>query len=62
MESTKRKLLANPRKSANIFSVLFFTWTIPIFKNSFNKELDTDDVYEPLSVDQSSELGNRLDA
>lgn len=61
MESAKRKLLTNPRQTANLFSVLFFTWSLPIYKKSFIKELNTDDVCAPLNVDRSSALGDRLD-
>lgn len=61
MESTTRKLLPNPRQTSNIFSVLFFTWTIPIYRKSFRKQLTIDDVHEPLYKDQSNRLGDRLD-
>lgn len=61
MESTKRALLANPRKSANLLSAIFFFWTIPVFRKTYNKKLDSDGVFEPLDEDRSSDLGNRLD-
>lgn len=61
MESGTRKLQTNPREHANWLSVLFFGWTIPIFKRTHGKVLDSTDVNEPLKEDQSHVLGNRLE-
>lgn len=61
MESTRRELPLNPRQSASLLSVLFFAWTLPIYKKSRVKKLDTDDLYAPIDVDRSNELGDRLD-
>lgn len=61
METGKRKLLSNPRQTASIPSILFFGWTIPFFKRSYRKVLDPNDVSEPLVIDQSSSLGDRLE-
>lgn len=61
MESTKRKLPTNPREKAGIFSILFFCWTFPIFKKGYSKVLQLDDIFQPLNVDRSELLGNRLD-
>lgn len=61
MEAGKRKLLENPRQKANCLSVLFFGWSIPFYKRSYNKVLKISDVSEPLDVDRSKELGDRLE-
>lgn len=61
MESGTRKLQSNPRNNANWFSILFFGWTIPIFKQTYGKILDSCDVCEPLKCDQSKVLGDRLE-
>lgn len=61
MESGQRKLLDNPRKSANFISVLLFGWSIPIFKKSYTKLLHPNDAFEPLEQDRSKELGDRLE-
>lgn len=61
MESTRRTLLANPRKNAKLFSILFYGWSIPIFKKGYSKTLDTEDVYEPLEKDRSNNLGDELE-
>lgn len=61
MESAYRKLLKNPRKGANLLSVIFFGWTIPIFKASYGKILHPNDAIEPLDEDLSDKLGDRLE-
>lgn len=61
MESAKRILEKNPRQSAKLISIIFFGWSIPIFKKTFDKSLDAHDVTKPLTVDQSSILGNRIE-
>lgn len=55
MESSKKNRFKNP------FSVLFFGWTIPIFRRGYGKQMESNDVYEPLNEDRSNHLGNRLD-
>lgn len=52
---------ANPRKSANLISMLMFGWTIPVFRRTNNKDLDSNDVFEPLDADRSRTLGNQLE-
>ena len=61
METGKRKFQSNPRQTASILSIIFFGWTIPFFKRSYKKILDPNDVSEPLVIDQSSTLGDRLE-
>lgn len=60
MESGGRKLQPNPRENANFLSLLFFGWTIPLFKRTYGKILDASDVCQPLTEDQSYTLGDRL--
>lgn len=60
MESGGRKLRANPREKANFLSLLFFGWTIPLFKQTYGKILDASDVCKPLTEEQSHVLGDRL--
>ena len=38
----------NPRKDANIFSVLFFFWVGPLLKKGYKKDLEQQDLYEAL--------------
>lgn len=62
MDSTYRKLLQNPRQSASWISILFFGWTIPIFKQSYQDEpLHPNDAFGPLDNDQSDILGDQLE-
>lgn len=60
MDFVKSSLAPNPRDTANIFSILFFYWTIPIFKRGYRKVLEIEDVFRPLHVDNSKSLGERL--
>lgn len=60
MDFAKSSLVPNPRDSANIFSILFFYWTIPIFKRGCRKILEIEDVFRPLRADKSKSLGERL--
>lgn len=61
MESTQRKFLENPQENANIFSNIFFMWTIPLFKKGYGKVLQMEDVFRSLIADQSDSLGDRLE-
>lgn len=60
MESTRKTLPANPREKSNFLSVLLFTWTVPLFKKGYSKELELDDLFETLKADKSESLGERL--
>uniref|UniRef100_A0A182YP85 ABC transmembrane type-1 domain-containing protein n=1 Tax=Anopheles stephensi TaxID=30069 RepID=A0A182YP85_ANOST len=61
MEAQKRKEREPcPRQKANFLSYIIFAWTIPIFFKGYKKELNTDDLYQPLREHKSDGLGNRL--
>jgi len=51
----------NPRKNANILSILFFYWVNPLLYRGFKKELGQDDLYETLVEDKSDVLGQTLE-
>ncbi|XP_029164697.1 probable multidrug resistance-associated protein lethal(2)03659 [Nylanderia fulva] len=61
MYSTKTKSKPNPREKANIVSVLLWWWTISLFKTGYRKDLEIEDLFDPLKVDESGLLGNRLE-
>lgn len=61
MESVRRKLLPNPRHTANSLSILLFIWTIDLFKKGYQRTLELTDLYEPLPADRSTHLGDRLE-
>lgn len=61
MDSTKTKSKPNPREKANILSVLLWWWTISLFKTGYKKVLESEDLFDPLKVDRSGLLGDRLE-
>ncbi|CAG9833829.1 unnamed protein product [Diabrotica balteata] len=60
MEITKEKYNPHPREKANILSVLFFGYTYDLFKKGFSKTLEVEDLYNPLKIDRSKVLGDKL--
>ncbi|KAG5877618.1 hypothetical protein JTB14_015566 [Gonioctena quinquepunctata] len=61
MDPASEKYNPNPRDGANFFSVLFYWYTLPIFRKGMKKTLDVEDIYNPLKEDRSGLLGNRLE-
>ncbi|XP_036143538.1 multidrug resistance-associated protein 4 [Monomorium pharaonis] len=61
MDSTKVRSKPNPREKANIVSILFWWWTISLFKTGYKKDLEPEDLFDPLKVDRSNLLGDRLE-
>ena len=61
MDSSSVKSKPNPREKANLISVLFWWWTIDLFKTGYKKILQTDDLYNPLKTDRSHVLGDKLE-
>lgn len=61
MESNHCQLPPNPRESAHVLSVVFFTWTLPLFKKGYEKILKLGDIFQPLITDRSDTLGDRLE-
>ncbi|XP_076243243.1 ATP-binding cassette sub-family C member 4 [Calliopsis andreniformis] len=61
MDSSHVKANPNPRVKANFLSILFWWWTIDLFKTGYRKVLQSDDLYEPLKTDRSNVLGDRLE-
>ncbi|XP_044267576.1 ATP-binding cassette sub-family C member 4-like [Tribolium madens] len=62
MDITKEYYNPNPREKANFLSVMFFTYTIDMFKKGYSKTLDVDDLYSPIESDRSTLLGDRLES
>lgn len=60
METVRKKLKENPRDRANIFSVLVFSWVIPLFKEGFSKPLETEDLFQSRQCDKSKILAEKL--
>lgn len=61
MESSRRVLSVNPREKTNIFSILTFAWTLPLFRKGYSKNLEMDDIFQPLKCDRSELLSERLE-
>ncbi|KAJ1523375.1 hypothetical protein ONE63_001242 [Megalurothrips usitatus] len=62
MDKFNHKMLKNPRVGANPLSVAIFAWSWPTFWKGYRKQLDIEDLYEPLTTDQSERLGDKLEA
>ncbi|XP_063890892.1 ATP-binding cassette sub-family C member 4 [Helicoverpa armigera] len=50
----------HPRAKANPLSALTFTWTLPIFWSGIKRELEEQDLYEPLAEHSSGPLGDKF--
>ncbi len=61
MEAVRRKLLKNPRHTANKLSILLFLWTSKIFRKGCQGTIELTDLYETLPEDRSSNLADRLE-
>lgn len=57
----KGKIRRHPRENANIFSTLFFCWTIPTFIKGYKRDLDENDIYGSLKDHDSHRLGIKLE-
>ncbi|KAJ0181224.1 hypothetical protein K1T71_003309 [Dendrolimus kikuchii] len=61
MESGKKKgRPPHPRAKANPLSALTFMWTLPMFWSSLKKEMEENDLYEPLEEHSSGPLGDKF--
>ncbi|XP_037711587.1 probable multidrug resistance-associated protein lethal(2)03659 [Drosophila subpulchrella] len=61
MQSLKAKdLPENPRERSNIFSILTYWYTMPIFIKGRKVTLNTKDLYRALKEHKSETLGNKL--
>lgn len=61
MDTGNRKYLPNPRDTAGILSVIFYVWTLPLFRKGYEKILELSDVFHPRRGDRSETLGQRLE-
>ncbi|XP_063983102.1 ATP-binding cassette sub-family C member 4-like [Diachasmimorpha longicaudata] len=61
MSVLKNSSYANPRETANLFGVIFWTWTIKFFKLGYSKILTREDLYNAPKDDKSNSLGDRID-
>lgn len=61
METVKKKLKQNPRDTANIFSVLVFSWVIPLLRSGSSKSLEIEDIFQSRECDKSKILAEKLE-
>lgn len=57
------KLRPNPRNRSSflgLISYLSFSWVLPLLLEGRKKQLDIDDLYQPLGEHNSDDLGNRM--
>ncbi|CAH0600445.1 unnamed protein product [Chrysodeixis includens] len=61
MESANKKgRPPHPRAKAGPLSALTFTWTLPIFWSGIKREMEEQDLYEPLVEHSSGPLGDKF--
>ncbi|VVC87931.1 unnamed protein product, partial [Leptidea sinapis] len=61
MESARKKgKPPHPRAKTNPLSALTFAWTLPIFWGGLKKEIEEEDLYEPLEEHASGPLGDKF--
>ncbi|XP_015522174.2 ATP-binding cassette sub-family C member 4 isoform X1 [Neodiprion lecontei] len=61
MDAKKKQVLRNPKETANILNWLFFGWILPIFREGYKRDLQIEDLYDPLKSNESESLGDRLE-
>ncbi|XP_077294803.1 putative multidrug resistance-associated protein lethal(2)03659 [Arctopsyche grandis] len=62
MDDGKKKdgRLPHPRATCNPFSALTFAWTSPLFWTGYKRDLEINDLYQPLKEHTSSSLGDKF--
>ncbi|XP_046746876.1 ATP-binding cassette sub-family C member 4-like isoform X2 [Diprion similis] len=61
MDTKTKTRPKNPKESANFLSRLCFGWALPTFLIGVKRELQTEDLYNPLHSNKSESLGDRLE-
>ncbi|CAB3245308.1 unnamed protein product [Arctia plantaginis] len=56
----KLRRRANPRYTANLFSILTFGWTLETFKLGYSRDITDGDLYAPLPEHRSDILGDAV--
>ncbi|KAF6206425.1 hypothetical protein GE061_017658 [Apolygus lucorum] len=60
-DNEKKKRKPHPVSKANIISQGTFAWTLPLFMTGFKRELEEDDLFQPLDMHRSSKLGDEME-
>ena len=61
MDFEFKKDVPNPRERTNPLSKLFFWWVFPLLRTGYKKDLELNDIYNPLREDVSRNLGDYLE-
>ncbi|XP_036142952.1 multidrug resistance-associated protein 4-like [Monomorium pharaonis] len=61
MDKNTDDMKENPRKTANIFSILFFWWMRELFMTGAKRDLEESDIYRPVKADESEKLTDHLE-
>uniref|UniRef100_A0A0A9VYF9 Multidrug resistance-associated protein 4 n=2 Tax=Lygus hesperus TaxID=30085 RepID=A0A0A9VYF9_LYGHE len=60
-DNEKKKRKPHPVSKANIISQGTFAWTLPLFMTGFKRELEEDDLFQPLDMHRSNKLGDEME-
>ncbi|KAK0081216.1 hypothetical protein PV326_007800 [Microctonus aethiopoides] len=58
----REKMKKNPREGANFFNAVTYTWMLEIFHLGYKRDLELEDLYEPLKEHKSNIMGDKLAA
>lgn len=58
MDFTAKVPCKNPYIKANVFSKLLFWWVIPLLRKGKHKDMELEDLYDPLVDDLAGRLGD----
>ncbi|BES88766.1 Multidrug resistance-associated protein [Nesidiocoris tenuis] len=61
MDSFRKEWDENPREKAGYFALLFYTWTLKIFKRDRKQQFTTENIWAPYNAYRSQKLGDRLE-
>lgn len=61
MDFTPKVPRVNPFGKANFLSKALFCWIVPLLMQGKRKELELDDLYDPVRDDMANQLGNDVE-
>ena len=61
MDYTKKAVRENPFNKASLISKAFFIWVLPLFREGKKKDLELDDLYDPVEDDLAGKLGDDIE-
>ncbi|XP_012230272.1 ATP-binding cassette subfamily C member 4-like [Linepithema humile] len=61
MNKSTNNMKQNPKETANVFSQLFFGWTLGLFFKGAKSDLNESDIYRPLKIDYSEKVTDHLE-